>query len=233
MIIGARTAAWEMMRGGWTNPYITDWLVGHWDGEWNSEGGKHDAVQDSLVDLSGGGHDMAFVGTHQINPKSVTIDGVSNAYGIINGLTWGPQNSQEFVLNVSAQQQYGRIIAENRGFRLAEGVVDNTYMLGLCYGYGLDGAIGSATRANLGTPYSVVLTYDGEHLKYYVNGRFADQTRIVFSGSFSGQTTFFNRTSGERGVTGQIHAIRIYSRVLSAEEIAHNYESDKARFNLP
>lgn len=232
MMLGARTGAWEMMRGGRTNPYITDGLVGYWDGEWNSEVGKHDAAQDSLVDLSGGGHDMTFIGTHQLNQKSVTIDGVANAYGIIDGLTWGPQNTQEFVLNVSAQQMYGRIIAENRGFRLSNLTADNTYLLGVCYGYGLDGSIGSETIANLGTPYSVVLTYDGEYLKYYVNGWFADQTRIIFSGSFSGQTTFFNRTSGGRGVTGQIHAVRIYSRTLSADEIASNYAVDKARFNL-
>ena len=28
-------------------------------------------------------------------------------------------------------------------------------------------------------------------------------------------------------------SIRIYSKPLSAEEIAHNYAIDKARFNLP
>ena len=232
MMLGARTAAWAIMRVGWTNPYITDGLVGYWDGEWNSEGGKHDAVQDSLVDLSGGGHDMTFVGTHQLNPKSVTIDGVANAYGIIDGLTWGPHSTQEFVLNVSDQQVYGRIIAENRGLYLAGDNSSYTYQLGACYGFGLDGIIGSLTTVNLGVPYSVVLTYNGEFLKYYVNGRFADQTRTIFSGSFSGQTTFFNRTSGGRGVTGQIHAVRIYSRPLSADEIAANYSVDKARFGI-
>lgn len=233
MILGARTAAWAQSGGGgeWKNPYIMDGLVGYWDGEWNAGGGKHDSSLDSLVDLSGGGHDMTFVGTHQLNQKSVTIDGVANAYGSIDGLTWGPQSTQEFVLNVSDQELYGRIIAENKGLRLGSSI-NNTYDLGKCYGYNLDGVIGSVTIANFWVPYSVVLTFNGEYLKYYVNGRFADQRSTVFSSSFSGQTTFFNRTSGGRGVTGQIHAVRIYSRALSADEISDNYSVDKARFNL-
>lgn len=32
--------------------------------------------------------------------------------------------------------------------------------------------------------------------------------------------------------TGHIHSVRIYSRVLTADEIAHNYKIDKERFNL-
>ena len=35
------------------------------------------------------------------------------------------------------------------------------------------------------------------------------------------------------GYTGQYHCLRLYSRALTAAEIAHNYAIDKARFNLP
>lgn len=37
---------------------------------------------------------------------------------------------------------------------------------------------------------------------------------------------------GANGFQMNIHSMRIYSRALAAEEIAHNYEIDKARFGL-
>ena len=40
-------------------------------------------------------------------------------------------------------------------------------------------------------------------------------------------------TSASLSFHGAIHSIRLYSRALTADEIAHNYAVDKARFNLP
>lgn len=231
MIRGLTGAMFERKRGGaWTNPYITDGLVGYWDGEWNSEGGKHDAAQDSLVDLSGGGHDMTFVGTHTLNPKSVMIDGVANAYGSINGLTWGPNSTQEFVVTVSNLQAYGRMIAEAKGLCVTQAT--GGFNVGHCYGFNTDGAIGGYTNVQFGSLVSVVLTYDGSYLRYYVNGQFANSRTQTFFNQLSGQTTFFNRTTGGRGITGQLHAVRLYSRALTADEVAANYAVDAARFNL-
>jgi hypothetical protein len=34
------------------------------------------------------------------------------------------------------------------------------------------------------------------------------------------------------GFIGEVNNIRLYSRALTAEEVAHNYEIDKARFGL-
>jgi hypothetical protein len=43
----------------------------------------------------------------------------------------------------------------------------------------------------------------------------------------------YSWTSGRKRVfMGGIHSVRIYNRALTAEEIAHNYEIDKARFGL-
>lgn len=216
----------------WTNPYITDGLVGYWDGEWNAEGGKHDDALDLLVDLSGGGHDMTFVGTHQLNDKSVTIDGVANAYGTINGLTWGPQSTQEFIVNLSAVDNYGRLIAEQRGL----GVMKHPegFAAGYCYGFNTDGPIGSYVRHDLGVAVNLSLSFGEDKIvRFYINGLLSgERSESSFSSSFSGQTTFFNRTTGSRGITGQLHAVRLYNRALSAEEIASNYAIDARRFGL-
>ena len=34
-------------------------------------------------------------------------------------------------------------------------------------------------------------------------------------------------------VTPRIYCVRLYSRALTADEVAHNYAVDKERFNLP
>jgi hypothetical protein len=34
-------------------------------------------------------------------------------------------------------------------------------------------------------------------------------------------------------ICGELCIVRIYSRALSADEIRHNYEIDKERFDLP
>ena len=39
--------------------------------------------------------------------------------------------------------------------------------------------------------------------------------------------------SNKNGFRGKVFNVRIYSRALTAEEIAYNYAIDKARFNLP
>ena len=42
-----------------------------------------------------------------------------------------------------------------------------------------------------------------------------------------------NMIVGTSGFAMKVHSIRIYSRALTAAEIAANYAIDKARFNLP
>lgn len=43
----------------------------------------------------------------------------------------------------------------------------------------------------------------------------------------------FGGNGSTEGICGKICFVRIYNRALSEEEIAHNYEVDKSRFNLP
>lgn len=50
---------------------------------------------------------------------------------------------------------------------------------------------------------------------------------------YSGTIEFFNRSSDfSRPLNAKVHAIRMYNRALSSEEVSANYEIDKARFNL-
>ena len=68
---------------------------------------------------------------------------------------------------------------------------------------------------------------------------------VFFNGEVQNATTnrdFFNKYRGVDVVinpssswsfSGDIYSLRLYSRALTADEIAHNYEIDKIRFNLP
>ena len=67
---------------------------------------------------------------------------------------------------------------------------------------------------------------------FFVNGsvyqtRFPSETTQTPTSSYLGKI-------GNYGICqSSLHSVRIYSRALTVEEIAHNYAVDKQRFNLP
>ncbi len=87
-----------------------------------------------------------------------------------------------------------------------------------------------SARGSIGQPISFSgasipqTTYP--YIQLYSNGEFVAQ------GSYTPQTGSISDTFMV-GLKGAIHSIRIYSRALTAEEIAWNCEIDRRRFNLP
>lgn len=75
--------------------------------------------------------------------------------------------------------------------------------------------------------FSVRASHDLGFAEGYQNGVFSYKKVITFSDAFSCNSITQNIKQGAR-----MRAVRIYSRVLSAEEIAYNYEIDKVRFGL-
>lgn len=73
----------------------------------------------------------------------------------------------------------------------------------------------------------------GASANKYVNGMLVTQTG---NGAATGSYTFSTigrEPNNTYAFPGQIHCIRIYSRNLTMQEIAHNYAIDRIRFNLP
>jgi hypothetical protein len=83
-------------------------------------------------------------------------------------------------------------------------------------------ALESSAEVNTGIWYHVVLTYGGGSLKIYVNG--ALDGTVPLSGNLSvlaGDPTYMGRLpSGGRLLEGKLDDIRIYTRSLSASEVA-------------
>lgn len=67
----------------------------------------------------------------------------------------------------------------------------------------------------------------------YVNGEWKSSFYIFSSIDFS-TVCFGGRAQWtDSPWSGRIHSVRIYSRALTAEEVAYNYDLDRLRFNLP
>ena len=218
MMLGARTAAWAKS-GPTAKDYVQDGLVAMWDG-----------IEGSWRNIVGQHEQMEFVGAHQLRGDCVFIDGVSGAYGIVGGLSLGGNpTTQEFVLKIDNKENYGRVIAENIGLCMDERS-SHSYRL---YGFGADSGIG--LNPAFDARHSVSLGIGSlkvDHL--FVNGVSTIRYYAkVGNSTYPNSITFFNRTGGGRGITGELCCARIYNRVIFPAEIAHNYAIDKVRFNLP
>ena len=80
--------------------------------------------------------------------------------------------------------------------------------------------------ATVGFDYSSVLDC-------YQNGKKIDG--LIYSDTWNNGVgvSVGYRPAGSFTGAGIMHRLCVYNRSLTAEEIAHNYEIDKARFNLP
>lgn len=101
--------------------------------------------------------------------------------------------------------------------------------------FGADQAMDDPFNFQTGVWYHAVLTVDLQRdiVKCYINGRCVDTSKNGIPGSFPNCNTIFVGT-GESGGSHQsdckIGAARAYTRALSDQEVAKNYEADRERF---
>lgn len=236
--------------GGWTNPYVTDGLLLMWDGIWNAGGGEHD---DELrcVDISGNGHDAAFPagwslsegGILKANKSIMWCDRTSGDYDAMSGgytlevaLTEGTDTNKGGILSVGPNCMVYRYNA--------------SYVTGRCSnnygGVGVDVPQTSLYYARAsGTIHHLALAVDvtGSKTMQFIDGVLvATNDGGALGGTTTASLNAFQlsgngwvKTSTTDGLDGTAiyHCARVYSRVLTADEIAANYAVDKARFNLP
>ena len=75
---------------------------------------------------------------------------------------------------------------------------------------------------------------DGAKWNIYKKGCIESVGRSCGSWSwYNSEIRLLWRISGGTPVDGRVHAIRLYNRAITTDEIAHNYTVDKIRFNLP
>lgn len=229
---GARQFFERRGGGGWQNPYVTDGLIAMWDGEWNAGGGVHDASAATWKDLIGN-CDLIKNPYATWTDDSLFISEKRNLAYLLG--TISSVESIEACFDMSSESSNGQ----------GRGLVCLTNQRSMM-GNGLFGirSRGEPSVAMMGTSERLISAFSAS----VIYGASSSNDKIFFdgveqevgaaSGNWAlGDNVVIGSTStvgnGSVGITGKCHIVRLYSRALTAAEVAHNYEIDKVRFNLP
>ena len=246
MLLGARQF-FEKRGGGWQNPYVTDGLVAMWDGEWNAGGGVHDAAATKWKDL---------VGTNDLTMDSNVVWQDKCSFQNSKLPTATRENASVDWAFSEAVCDWSMVAGTSDIAALFSAGLDILNDLPSIYGNWLDWynsgrtkyfcqfyANGRPTKyAEIESPVSDAsaltgtVSSDKTNQIVWVNANqmamldrsvsmFYNTSNVIFIGS--------NNANGERAFRGKFFCVRLYSRVPTDSEIAHNYAIDKARFNLP
>ena len=248
MNIAARNAM--LVKGGWKNPYITDGLVSMWDGEWNAGPGMHSSDTLTWKDLSGNDNDLIVRLASLWGNNSLYCDGNSwSAYrtGGINYQTiecvYQTVSFKTIKNDTSGTRTIFYGATSSRLLNTPELRTDQRYETSIprasveLYSINSVVVVGIAT-ANDGETHQICGIYNDATTGTPKNGYFNGQRHETYTrwnwGIYS-DTVVGDRQIDAQGWpwNGNVNAVRLYSRALTADEIAANYAVDKARFNLP
>ena len=221
MIIGARNGAWS--KSGYTaRDYVQDGLIAMWDGIENAGWGVHDPNATAWKDLSGNGNDLIVTKPGLWSDKAFNFDGTKCCYrdenldGSIYFESCVFLLNGRWIVNLSNKSSYTRFMVI---------AVDRQHIMGKSpTSYRFPSDVGSSV-ATVGFDYSSVLDC-------YQNGEKIDG--LIYSDTWNngvGVSVGYRPAGSFTGV-GTMHRLCVYNRSLTADEIAHNYAIDKARFGL-
>ena len=224
----------------WTNPYVTDGLVAMWDGEWNAGPGVHDENSTALKDLVGN-NDLTINSSYATWSNNALILNSANTasadqFGAIGNSCDNVYTIEICSENIPSSIRYGGVFFTT-GYK-ARGVG------GFGGGWIMSGVDKSFTEVQNGRCNFFNAWYSGMNslsLVYHSDNDNDDVDLFLDGIIFSGTTTLypspaygsFTNTAMRFNTLFPVHNVRIYSRDITASEIAANYAIDKARFNLP
>ena len=226
MMLGARTGAWA--KSGYTaKDYVQDGLIAMWDGIENAGWGVHDQNVTVWKDLVGD-NDLALQNTAHFDENSLVSANRDNLTALCSARL--PYASIEVCAfydvarNSSGLVCFGNSVDDKRMFSIRIDSIqtyDGNHMLRL------------TTRVDQKCTWAGV--HDGDRHDAYVRGELAIGTKNINNWSKRNGTFGLSGSSNYSSwnFVGEYYSVRLYSRALTAEEIAANYAIDKARFNLP
>ena len=225
MMLGARTGAWAKIGGGvpTARDYVQDGLIVMLDVIENSGFGTNDANTTVWVDLSGNGNDV-----------NVDLTQASWEDGFLK-VTGTTCTRDEEITNIATLE----VLFRDTSTSTYPGNKGPFFVLGArkgagCLWYRLvaggtiaDTRISSNNAVDRNILASRSYTYNPR--AYYVNG---EPMPLYYPPNTLADAVGCKATA-VGGNPIEIYHVRAYSRALTADEIAHNYAIDKARFNLP
>ena len=250
MMLGARTAAWA--KSGYTaKDYVQDGLIAMWDGIENAGWGIHEQNATAWKNLVGT-EDMVFnqsfeydiyndsvlfrddnrSGSRAISQMSITMTNDMTLEGMMLVPNVEPIWDVRMCIGLLNDRKTGV-------FPFARGASNNTPSLkySASYNDNSDRYFGSPKRGETVSSAIVFRRADKSFDGYY-NGKYVasigSQNDNWLGDNKILKPVFVHKQLSDTmiGCDFRIHYMRIYSRVLTAEEIARNYQIDKARFGI-
>lgn len=223
MLLGARQ--FFERRGAPSGPtardYVQNGLVAMWDGIENAGWGVHDAAATSWKNLVTDA-DFPLVGNAAFNESCLVCDAQSD------GCTIGTWEYQTIEVVCTRR---GGTYAVVTPYSQVNNVRNVIFVSGFGYCGNNYGKVVSFT--NYQSPHNVAFTFGDEYLAYgdgvlSTSGNYNDWWTVA-----TGVINYgIGGLVGRAGI-GDYYAVRLYSRALTAAELAANYAIDKSRFNLP
>ena len=234
MMIAARNAF--LMGGAPTaRDYVQDGLVAMWDGIENAGWGQHDASATTWADLIGG-HVLNVDNGGSWADDCLVCNGTRRgAYG--SNLTGAAPLVVEAVVRATTASSW-RILwhqsAWRDGQRLTRCLVfSSPIRLWLASAYGT-----ADVSSVISNKTAMHIDYDNSGISHLIiNGETATFVQDATSWYYSDGGNGFafggaSSTSASYALACKIYSFRLYSRALTAAEVAANYAIDAARFGL-
>lgn len=241
---------WAAASGApFANPYVTDGLVLHYDGIWNAGFGVHDSAATVWKDLSASGNDAEFV---YLAPGGGWLD---NAYSFETNGHFQTQSAIDLGTSFTVQTvtDHSGYVHQSNTWPWFLGSADAKFSVYPNNGkphvvLNADGVIGGSHRSEFDWTNLRYLTamMDGTSNVLF-QATTCDRAWSVGTGptpigaqeftiggpsttaSFSGSNSAEDKRKA-RSARTPYHAIRVYDRLLTADELAHNRAVDEARF---
>lgn len=219
-------AAASSKKAEWVNPYVTNGLVAMWDGEKSVD--NRDIITRLKLTL---GSNTSYTNNYWYNSvKQTTVGAVApiDTYNSINSGTFTIE--MPYYIIDSYQAAYMSVT-------IRSGISDLVYV----ETSGFNNDVTAASWINLGPGYHFI-SYQPQNPNEYQSSTVTltvsnTLVRAFVSGVYKVSNTLDNTITtadsiGMGGAKMRIYGLRIYNRILTSTEIAHNYAIDKARFGL-
>lgn len=208
--------------------YVTDGLIMWLDGERNSTSGSHATTLSSWIDQTGNEWDWENNGKATVSAKSVVFDGTAKLTRAYQSV---PQNVA--MIEIVAKKTTGGCILTGFGRNYLGNINIPSSGNNITFHTGSGSGSSNNTSFDFGTAGAVHSANSGGYLDGTVVQSYASssadwQYQYPCIGMYRAQ----NGTAEQYPFNGEIYCIRLYSKVLTEQEILANYAIDAARFGI-
>ena len=234
MQIASKVSMWSGARTRTAKDYVQDGLIAMWDGIENAGWGTHDASATAWKDLVGNcdgtSHNVSF------GDDCAIFNGTSSRFDLASQTPFSSTNLQiEAVIQLATPYQASTVV--NAGGNMPCFTISTSAQKIVTYAQPTGNPLYPLWPLDITKASSLSVAYQNKTS----NAAYQDAVAKIQNGvggvndESSVAKIGARRAGGNYGqyFKGRIYCLRVYSRALTAEEIARNYAIDKARFNLP